>query len=163
MKVPLSKEEKRQIGRPSSPRWEIEIVAYRPSENKVLAVECKSYLDSPGVNLADLKGGRYADRYKLFTEPLLRDVVLTCLAKHMVDSGLCVELPRIQLAMAVGRISGEANELRAFFSSSGWELFDPVWIRRQLKRISDGAYMNSVASMVAKLLLRETQEVRDAG
>jgi len=71
-KVALTREDKLSIGRPSSPRWEIDILAYRAPENRVLAVECKSYLDSPGVDLTDLQGGRYAARYKLFTEPQLR-------------------------------------------------------------------------------------------
>ena len=51
-KVGLTKEDKQEIGRPSSPRWEIDVLGYRAPENLVLAVECKSYLDSPGVNLA---------------------------------------------------------------------------------------------------------------
>ena len=48
-KVDLSKEEKRQIGKPSSPRWELDIVAYKGATNEIFVVECKSYLDSPGV------------------------------------------------------------------------------------------------------------------
>jgi hypothetical protein len=59
-KVELTKGEKRAIGRRSSPRWEIDLLAYDAAENTVLAVECKSYLDSPGVDLADLRGGRCA-------------------------------------------------------------------------------------------------------
>jgi len=43
-KVEITREEKRKIGRPSSPRWEIDLVAYQGATNEVLAVECKSYL-----------------------------------------------------------------------------------------------------------------------
>ena len=46
VKVEITKEEKRLIGRPSSPRWEIDIVAYSGRDNLLYAVECKSYLDS---------------------------------------------------------------------------------------------------------------------
>ena len=46
VKVSLTKEEKRQIGRPSSPRWELDVVAYRGRDNILRVVECKNYLDS---------------------------------------------------------------------------------------------------------------------
>ncbi|MFN0156735.1 MAG: hypothetical protein ACKVRP_01530 [Bacteroidota bacterium] len=46
VKVELTKEEKREIGRHSSPRWELDVVAYRGSDNELRVVECKSFLDS---------------------------------------------------------------------------------------------------------------------
>lgn len=69
VKVELTKEEKRTIGRHSTPRWEIDVVAYSARENILRLVECKSYLDSPGVKAAcfdgtDIKGGK---RFKLLT------------------------------------------------------------------------------------------------
>jgi len=42
-KVNLTKEEKRAIGRHSSPRWELDLIAYKGSTNEILAVECKSF------------------------------------------------------------------------------------------------------------------------
>ena len=36
-KVALTKSEKREIGRPSSPRWEIDIVAFGGGHNELLA------------------------------------------------------------------------------------------------------------------------------
>jgi hypothetical protein len=53
-KVELTKEEKRLIGKPCSPRWEIDLLAYKGSTKELLAVECKSYLDSVGVPAADI-------------------------------------------------------------------------------------------------------------
>src|SRR5437764_842416 len=75
VKVALTKEEKRLIGRHSAPRWEIDLVAYKGSTNQLLAVECKSFLDSTGVVYRD---GKFdlPKRYKLFTEPDLRRIVL---------------------------------------------------------------------------------------
>jgi hypothetical protein len=49
VKVELTKEEKRLIGRHSSPRWELDIVGYSARENVLQIVECKSYMDSTGV------------------------------------------------------------------------------------------------------------------
>ena len=44
----LTKEEKREIGKPSMPRHEIDILAYKPAQSELMWVECKSYLDSTG-------------------------------------------------------------------------------------------------------------------
>ena len=78
-KVDPSKEEKRRIGRPSSPRWELDIVAYKGATNEIFAVECKSYLDSTGVRFQDLSGfnQKYAGRYKPFNHLVLCDVVFS--------------------------------------------------------------------------------------
>ena len=56
VRVNLTKEEKVRIGRPSSPRWEIDVVGYRGRDNILQVVECKSYLDSRGVTAAALGG-----------------------------------------------------------------------------------------------------------
>jgi len=42
VKVELTKEEKRLIGRHSSPRWELDIVGYSGRENLLRVVEFKS-------------------------------------------------------------------------------------------------------------------------
>ena len=54
VKVELTKEEKRLIGRHSSPRWELDIcmMAYKGGENLLRVVECKSYIDSTGVRIS---------------------------------------------------------------------------------------------------------------
>jgi hypothetical protein len=70
VKVELTKEEKRLIGRHSSPRWELDIVAYNGRENLLRVVECKSYIDSIGVKACCFDGTspEEAKRYKLFNE-----------------------------------------------------------------------------------------------
>ena len=50
----VNKEEKRIIGKHSIPRPEIDILAFQFSENKVLAIEVKSFLDAPGLALEQL-------------------------------------------------------------------------------------------------------------
>jgi hypothetical protein len=154
VKVALTKEEKVKIGRPSAPRWEIDLVAFRAPENHLLAVECKSFLDSTGVCLSDLQGGRYASTYKLFTDSTLRDVVLNRLALQLVEQKYCAATPRVTLALAAGKIKGEASAVHQFCEQQEWLLFDAAWIRDRLKRASNSGYTNSVATMVAKLLLR---------
>lgn len=164
-RVALTKEDKAAIERPSSPRWEIDLLGYRATENLVLAVECKSYLDSPGVDLVDLQGGRYADRYKLFTEPKLREVVLGRLASDLVNARVCPDRPTVQLALAAGQLKSDPESLRSHFRDNGWLLFDPDWVRERLSMMAKGGYTNSVAAMVAKLLLRQDRHgpENDAG
>jgi hypothetical protein len=163
VRVTLTREEKQRIGRPSSPRWEIDVVAFREPDHHVLAVECKSFLDSTGVVLSDLQGGRYAKRYKLFTEPVLREVVLGRLAQQLVEQRLCGTAPRVTLALAAGKIKGESALVKQFCDEQNWLLFDADWIRKRLHHASRGAYTNSVAAMVAKLLLRGQLPEGDAG
>ena len=67
VKVELTPDEKGQIARPSSPRWELDIVAYRGRENLLKVVECKSLLDSPGVKLRAFDGSRRKTRQTLQT------------------------------------------------------------------------------------------------
>ena len=76
-KVNLTKQEKRDIGKHSIPRPEIDILAFKPENNCIVAFEAKSYLDSPGVKLDefnqefDIPEGRY----KLFTCEKFRKIV----------------------------------------------------------------------------------------
>jgi hypothetical protein len=58
VKVDLTKDEKIQIGRPSSPRWELDIVAYGGRDNVLQVVECKSYIDSYGVRASGFDGSK---------------------------------------------------------------------------------------------------------
>ncbi|GAG15479.1 unnamed protein product [marine sediment metagenome] len=107
-KVELTKAEKRTIGRPSSPRWEIDLVAYKGVGNDVLAIECKSNLDSSGVRF---EGGAFQppERYKLFTGPKLRIVVLNRLGKQLEDSEACDRNPTVRLCLAVGKVAPSSD------------------------------------------------------
>lgn len=157
-KVDITKEEKRRIGRPSSPRWELDLVAYKGATNEVLVVECKSYLDSRGVRSDGFIGDNDAHlaRYKLFNEDILRETVLARLSRQLVESGLCQDHPKVRLCLAAGKIATEfdRNTLQEHFKSNGWFLFDDTWLRTKLLEVSEAGYENQVSSIVAKLLLR---------
>lgn len=157
-KVELTKEEKRAIGRPSSPRWELDLVAYRGATNEVLVVECKSYLDSPGVMFKGFNGSdeRHVQRYKLFNEEKLRQVVLDRLVAQMVETGLCSPSPIVHLCLAAGHIATEEDrkKLKAYFAQQQWQLFDEEWILERLAAISKSSYENDIATIVTKLVMR---------
>ncbi|MFO1077134.1 MAG: hypothetical protein U1E73_05350 [Planctomycetota bacterium] len=155
VKVELTKEQKVAINRPSTPRWEIDVVAYKPSTNELLAVECKSYLDSTGVKFRDGEFD-YPGRYKLFTESKTREIVLPALAQQLHTSGACLPNPRVTLCLATGRIATvtDKTNLTASFEQNGWRLFDDEWVRSRLVATADAGYQNDVAMVVAKILLR---------
>ena len=158
VKVNLTKEEKRLAGVPTAPRWELDIVAYRGRDNALKVVECKSYLDSPGVRLRGFDGTDEKDaaRYKLFNKPDLRAIVFNRLRQQFADSGACQSSPTIQLCLACGRIASDIDRdgLRQHFEKEGWELWDETWLRKQLQAMADGGYENQISAVVAKLILR---------
>lgn len=158
LKVELSKAEKRRIGRPSSPRWEIDVVAFKGKGNRVLAIECKSFLDSVGVRYAGVSGAHpgEAKRYKLFNDATLRANVFQRLSKQLVETGACPRAPKITLCLAVGKVASTADreKLRKLFQRKGWLLLDDEWIGKKLSDVANSGYEDSVATVAAKILMR---------
>ncbi|MGQ0589418.1 MAG: hypothetical protein ACT4N8_07795 [Sphingosinicella sp.] len=156
VKVELTREEKIGIGRPSAPRWEIDMIAYRATARELLALECKSYLDSGGVHAAHFaEGAKHASRYKLFHDGLLREIVLNRLRLQAIDRGLCPEDVTVRLGLVYGHAtSHNAKLLAGIFERQDWLLFGPEWLRAHLGRMASGGYENSTAAIVAKMLLR---------
>ena len=123
VKVELTREEKIAIELPSSPRWELDVVAYKARDNHLKVVECKSYLDSPGVRLRgfDLSNEKDADKFKLFTRPKLRDVVFNRLGLQLAASGTCLSDPKVTLCLACGHIASATDRkgLQEHFAKEG--------------------------------------------
>ncbi|MGZ4978290.1 MAG: hypothetical protein ACXV8O_14130 [Methylobacter sp.] len=154
-KVELSKDEKVSIGRHSSPRWELDLIAYRPATNRLLIVECKAYLDSTGTNVGSFSSPK-TDRYKLFNDEALRKVVISRLVKQLSASGLILPKPNVGLALMTAKIrKSDRDAVTSIFKKNKWELFDAEWIKHRLHDLSTGSYENNVSSIVAKMLLRD--------
>ncbi|SRR6266404_128553 len=162
VKVELTKEDKQAIALPTSPRWELDVVAYKASENRLLAVECKSYLDSPGVRLRgfDVANEKDAGRFKLFNKPQLREIVFERLRKQLAASGSCNADPTVTLCLACGRIASDLDRkgLQSHFAKNGWELWDEAWLHDRLVEMAGGGYENQVSAVVAKLLRKKKIE-----
>ena len=162
VKVELTKEEKREIGRPSSPRWELDLVAYNAKRNELLVVECKSFLDSGGVAYKAFDGSSQeaAKRYKLFNDETLRRVVFDRLRHQMCDAGFARNNLKntIKLALVCGKIVSvsDRDKIRKHFENNEWILWDNEWLQEKLKEISEEGYENSQVAIVSKLLLRTT-------
>ncbi len=78
------------------------------------------------------------------------------LKAQFAASGACPPDARVQLCLACGRIASDKDRqgLRDHFAAKGWLLWDELWLREKLKKMSDQGYENQVSAVVAKLLLR---------
>ncbi len=163
-KVRLTKEEKVAIGRPSTPRWEIDLLAFQPGTNRLLIVECKSFLDSFGVRASEFIDSDLPTkgRYKLFNEAKLREVVFNRLKEQLVTEGLGLPTSSVGFAMAVGKFKSAADRqaLHALFESRDWQLIDDLQLREWALQLSERGYEDNVATIVAKLVAPERTRTR---
>jgi hypothetical protein len=153
-KVKLSKDDKRSLDKPSLPRPELDILAYRPATNTLLWVECKSFLDSGGVHIGAFNGENPdgAQRYKVFTNPRYRELVSWSLIQQVLEEGLALPDPSLQYCLVAGRVHPHSREaLHDHFEKNGWLFYDDIWLRDELKKLAKLGYEDDLAIMVAKL------------
>ena len=158
-KVTLTKEEKRQVGKHSIPRPEIDLLALHFSRNEVIALEAKSFLDSPGVKLAELQKEHEVQegRYKLFTSHNYRSVVLSKLLQSLIAHGMANSNTKVTLGLAAGKVYQKKSELvREFMKEKGWFFWSPEDIKRKIEALAEpeSGYQNDPAIITAKILMR---------
>ncbi len=158
-KVNLSVEDKKAVGKPSMPRPEVDILAYKPSDNLLLWVECKSYLDSPGVPIEAFKiedGPSPEGTYKVFTNTRYRQTVSQRLIEQTLEEGLVQPAVSLQYCLVAGHVkSGSLVAITRHFAEKGWLFYDVEWIRAELKKLATLGYENDLAVMVAKLFVKK--------
>lgn len=156
-KVELTKEEKRLIGKPSIPRPEIDLLAFRPELNEVLVIEAKSFLDSPGVRLSDLERSFEVPegRYKLFTCDNYREIVFRRLASQLLNYGMINANTSLTLGLAAGNVyQNKSAEIEAFLVNRGWRFWAPEIIKSEVVKLANKGYENDAAIITAKILNR---------
>ncbi|MDP3308311.1 MAG: hypothetical protein Q8S50_08610 [Methylotenera sp.] len=156
-KVNVTKDEKRLIGKHSIPRPEIDLLALNFSKNEVLAFEAKSYLDSPGVNLKQLKEEHQVPqgRYKLFTSEHYRTVVLSRLLSDLIACDMANSKTKIILGLAAGKVYQCRSEpIREFMLSKNWLFWSPEDIKQKVTALAERGYENDPAIITAKILMR---------
>ena len=158
-KVHLTPEQKVQIGKPSMPRPEIDLLACKPTKKTIIALEVKSYLDSIGVRYDDLDVPQpYTvpqGRYKLFTCQNYRKIVFDALLDELIEAGMAEEGWSIQIGLAAGKIhQNRADDLRRYFYQKGWFLWTPEEIRDRVSDLATIGYENDPVVIAAKLLER---------
>jgi hypothetical protein len=156
-KINVTKEEKRQIGKHSIPRPEIDLLALNFSKNEVLALEAKSFLDSPGVRLSLLKEEHEVPegRYKLFTSRRYRSIVLSRLLQDLIAAGMANSETTVTLGLAAGKVyQGQSTAIREHMDQEKWFFWSPEDIRQKVTALAEQGYENDPAIITAKILLR---------
>jgi len=156
-KVNLTKEEKRNIGKPSIPRPEIDLLAYKPERNIIFAIEAKSYFDSPGVRVSDLSASHEIPEggYKLFTCTNYRNIVFSRLKQDIIENGMGNDSTEIVLGLAAGNVyQAKSSEILRLFQAKGWLFWSPEDIRKKVISLAEKGYENEPSIITAKILLR---------
>ena len=155
-KVELTKNQKLLAGSPSMPRPELDLVAFNHKRNHLLLIEVKSFLDSKGVDGRDIIdiSRSSANRYKLFTRPEYRKVVIEEAQSQLIANGLIDSSTSVQLALVAGNVvESEMNHLRHHFKKNNWLLIEPSDIKSKLIKLKDSKYNNDLMSLTVKMLL----------
>jgi len=156
----ISKQDKLDIGLPSMPRPEIDLVALNVKKNELLLVEVKSYLDSYGVYFEAVsdKNNKLAERYRLFTDDKFREIVTKRLREEYLEQGLIDKNTAVNYALAAGHIHFPEDELKIkdHFSKQEekWILFAPKDIKEKVKELAEKGWEDNPVTMTAKLILR---------
>jgi hypothetical protein len=156
-KVNVTKQEKREIGKHSIPRPEIDILAYKPENDSIIAFEAKSYLDSPGVKVSelDIEHDIPEGRYKLFTCTNYREIVFNRLKIDLEEIGMGTSKTNISLGLAAGNVyQSKSDDIRNLFSIKGWAFWSPEDIRDKVTSLASKGYENDPSIITAKILMR---------
>ncbi|RKS03061.1 hypothetical protein [Flavobacterium sp. 102] len=157
VKINLTKQEKVEIGKATTPRPEIDIVAYKPTEKTLYLIEAKSFLDSAGVVFEhaiaeqDIQHGRY----KLLTSLKYRNVLKNRLKIDWVNQKIIADDTIINFGLIAGKVhKNREAELEENFNAKGWLFWGPTKIKSRLTMLSAKAYENNAVTIAAKLLTR---------
>jgi hypothetical protein len=156
-KVNVTPQDKKRLGKNSMPRPEIDLLAFKPKEDLIIAFEAKSYLYSKGVQLAEITTPRETSegRYKIFTCKKYRDIVIKQLKKDLIDMGMATKSTKIKLGLIAAKVEGGedgSNQLAAFMRKHHWEFWRPATVKEKLEALADLDYENDVAVVASKIL-----------
>jgi hypothetical protein len=102
-------------------------------------------------------GGKASERYKLFNDDVLRNVVFTRLTTQLAGSGACPKDATVRLCLAAGKVASKKDreELTSYFKLKDWGFYSDDWIRRELRRLASFGYENEISIVTTKILNRE--------
>jgi len=153
VKVNITKQDKREIGLPSMPRPEIDVVGFNVKKREVILIEAKSYLDSLGVKLSSFI--EKSNRYRLLTDSIFQRIVTERLMQHYLDIGLIAKSTKPKYGLVAGHIySNDETKLKDYFDQRDWILYTPSDLKEYLEALSVKSYENDRMTMTVKLLMR---------
>lgn len=157
IKVDLTKAEKRRLQKPSIPRPEIDLLVYDTANKSLIAIEVKSFFDSPGVDFRQIQKdhGITEGGYKLFTSKNYREIVFSRLKTQLVEQGLVSPETTISLGLVAGKVQKAHHAgMEEYFKERGWFYWPPAEVKRRVKLLSEKAYDNNPYVITAKAMLR---------
>lgn len=159
VKIELSKEEKRSVGKPSMPRPEIDLVAFNIKKNILWLVEVKSFIDSYGVRFRGVSGQdeKDAKRYKIFTKENYQELLTRKIFMEYSQKGLIDSETKINYALVAGKVySKDEPAIRQFFDKKGWWFISPDEVRNMIVELIDTGWENDPVVLTAKIVLRHS-------
>lgn len=156
-KVNLTKSEKKKINRPTTPRPEIDIIAYKADVNIIYAIEAKSFIDSIGVKIdeIDIEYEIQEGRYKLLTCSNYRKTVTKRLKHQLHEKGLINEKTKVSFGLVAGNVyQNKYEEIKTLYEKKRWLFWGPLEIKDKLENLIKKGYEDNAITMAAKLLLK---------
>ncbi len=156
-KVNVTQQDKKSLGKDSMPRPEIDLLAFKPREDLIIAFEAKSYLDSPGVPLAEITTPQEKSegRYKIFTCETYRNIIIKQLREDLIAKGMARESTKIKLGLIAANVKGgeeASTQLANHMKLQGWEFWGPATVTEKLEALAGLDYENDVAVIASKIL-----------
>jgi hypothetical protein len=156
-KVNLTKEEKAATGKHTIPRPEINLIAYRPKDGYVLALEVYSYLDSTGVSVDKLaeRHDLTSGRFKLFTSEKYRNIVFNRLSNDLIERGYLASKIPIKLGLVAAKVkNGTDADVLDYMVKEDLFYWSPKMIKDKIIPLAKDGYENEALYIVTKILMR---------
>jgi hypothetical protein len=138
------------------PRPEIDALAYKPQKRILRLVECKSYLDSRGIQWTAFSNpdSSAGNRFKLLHDAdLLSAVTKQIMHQLSADGLLAMGKHDVRLGLAAGKIDAfDQARISEHFKERGWDFIGPTELLTALSEFTKRGYENDVATIVVKLL-----------
>lgn len=157
VKVNLTKEEKVKINKPSTPRPEIDIVAYDVVQNILFLLEAKSFLDSGGVVYEKVveKNEFPSGRYKILTSEKYQKIIVSKLRTEWIANGIINKNTKFRFGLVAGNIyQNKETDLKKYFNNKKWFFWGPTDLKQKLIELSKKGYENNTITIVTKLMLK---------
>jgi len=158
VRVDLTKEEKKEINKPTTPRPEIDIIAFNLKNNTLFLIEVKSFFDSRGVVFSELqkKSDIQKGRYKLLTSDKYRNIISKRLFEDLNKKGLINTKTKISYGLIAGNVyQNKESEIKEYFNSKKWLFWGPSEIKSKVIKLSSKGYENNPVTIASKIILRD--------
>ena len=158
----ITRKDKRDIGTPTMPTPEVDLVALQFNKNTLILMEIKSFLNSPGVRFSDVCGkGKNAKRYKLLNDDIYREIITMRLVDYYLENGLINRKTKIRYGLAAGNIySRDEERIRDYARNMDWVFMSPDDIKESIVELSGTSFFeDNIITMTAKIFRKELDQI----